>query len=74
MLYRALYIVIIFLFSFTVYSQDTIVKKDNSKIIAKIIEVNPTEIKYKQPDNLDGLIYNPRLRIRKKSLNFSIKS
>jgi len=58
MLYRALYIVIIFLFSFTVYSQDTIVKKDNSKIIAKIIEVNPTEIKYKQPDNLDGLIYN----------------
>jgi len=35
-------------------AQDTIVKRNNEKVIGKILEVNPTDIKYKRFDYPDG--------------------
>lgn len=39
------------------YAQDTITKFNNDKIIAKILEISPTEIKYKKFNFLDGPTY-----------------
>lgn len=39
------------------FAQDTIVKKDGKIIVSKVIEISPTEIKYKKWDNLDGPTY-----------------
>ena len=39
-------------------AQDVIVKKDNSTILSKVIEINSSEIKYKKWSNLDGPIYS----------------
>ena len=39
------------------FSQDIIYKKDNTKIEAKILEINPTEIRYKLFGNPDGPLY-----------------
>ncbi len=36
------------------FAQDTITKFNNEKIIAKILEISPTEIKYKKFNFLDG--------------------
>ena len=45
-------------FSFgNVFSQDTIVRRGSEIIIAKILEISPTEIKYKKFDYQDGPIY-----------------
>lgn len=41
---------------FVSYSQDQLFKKDNSKLSVKIIEISPTEIKYKLFNYLDGPI------------------
>ena len=38
-------------------AQDTIVKRNNEKIVSKILEVNPTEIKYKRFDYQDGPVF-----------------
>ncbi len=38
-------------------SQDTLFKKDGSKIIAKVLEINPEEIKYKKFDFQEGPTY-----------------
>jgi hypothetical protein len=40
-----------------IYCQDIITKKIVGKIIAKVIEVSKTEIKYKKFDNLNGPIF-----------------
>jgi hypothetical protein len=49
---------LIILFSgITAFAQDTIVKKNNEIIIAKIIEVSPSEIKYKRFEMPDGPVY-----------------
>lgn len=40
--------------SFSAMAQDTIFKKDKTKIYAKIFEVNQDDIKFKDFDNLDG--------------------
>ncbi len=42
------------LFSMTSFCQDIITKKDGSEIQAKILEVTPSEIKYKSFDNQSG--------------------
>jgi hypothetical protein len=48
-------IIIIYLLSFNlVFAQDTIIKKNGDKIIAKVTEVNQNEIKYKRFDLPDG--------------------
>jgi hypothetical protein len=39
------------------FAQDTIIKNTNEKIIAKVLEINPTEIKYKRFDFQDGPTY-----------------
>lgn len=40
------------------YSQDSLfLKSDTAKLIVKIIEVNPSDLKYKKFTNLDGPIY-----------------
>ncbi|MDQ3049094.1 MAG: hypothetical protein M3R27_16220 [Bacteroidota bacterium] len=39
------------------FSQDTLFKKDGSKIIAKVLEINPDEIKYKKFDFQQGPTY-----------------
>ena len=39
-------------------AQDVIVKKDNSTILSKVIEINGSEIKYKKWSNLDGPTYS----------------
>ena len=47
-----------FLFiSMICYSQDTILKRNSEKILAKVIEITPTEIKYKKTAFLDGPTY-----------------
>ena len=37
--------------------QDVIVEKDGTTIISKVIEVNPTDVKYKKHSNLNGPTY-----------------
>lgn len=39
------------------FAQDTIFKRSSAIIVAKIIEISPTEIKYKKFDFLDGPTY-----------------
>ena len=36
------------------FSQDVILKKDNTTILSKVLEVTSTEIKYKKWSNQDG--------------------
>ena len=43
--------------SLSAWGQDLITKKDGSDIEAKILEVTPTEIKYKKFSNLEGPIF-----------------
>jgi hypothetical protein len=47
-------------------AQDTIVKRNNEKVVAKILEVNPMDIKYKRFDYQDG----PTFTIVKWELKF----
>ena len=43
------------------FSQDQLFKKDNTKVDVKILEINPTEIKYKLFNDEDG----PTIRVLK---------
>ncbi|MGM9833916.1 MAG: hypothetical protein ACI31A_09570, partial [Candidatus Limisoma sp.] len=57
-------IVLSLLLSFAVINisaQDVVVKKDGSTILAKVIEVNPDNIKYKKFSNQDGPTYTINL-------------
>jgi hypothetical protein len=53
---------------FSANAADTIVLKDGNMIDAKVMEINPTEIKYKRADNLNGpmiiILKNSVLSIR----------
>lgn len=42
----------------TAMSQDVILKKDNSTIVSKVLEITNTEIKYKKWSNQDGPTYS----------------
>lgn len=48
---------ITFLSFLTVKSQDTIFKKSGDIVIAKVLEISPTEVKYKRFDFQDGPMY-----------------
>lgn len=52
-------ILFVYCLLFTVYcfSQDIIYKKDNTKIEAKILEINQSEVRYKMFTNPDGPLY-----------------
>lgn len=45
------------LYTSNLKAQDTIVKLSGEKVIAKIIEITPTEVKYKKNEFLDGPTY-----------------
>ena len=53
-------LLVVFLCSITgiVTAQDVIVKKDNSTVISKVLEITSTEIKYKKWSNQDGPTYS----------------
>ena len=46
----------LFLMAFS-WAQDQLYKKDNSKLLVKVLEIGSSEIKYKLFDNLNGPIY-----------------
>lgn len=48
----------LFCFVGTTFAQDVIVKKDNSTVLCKVIEVSKSEIKYKKWSNQDGPTYS----------------
>lgn len=50
-------------------AQDVIVKKDNSTILSKVVEINSTDIKYKKWSNQDGPMYSIS-RQEVKSINY----
>ncbi len=56
---RALFKVVVFFLFCIPYmkAQDTIVKRNNERIAAKIIAVNPEDIKYKRSDYADGPLF-----------------
>lgn len=43
-----------------IFSQDTIHKRNSEKVIAKILEITPAEIKYKKFDFQDGPLYTEK--------------
>ena len=53
---KALIITLLFLLpcAFSVHAQDVITLKNGDEIKAKVTEISPSEIKYKQLDNLEG--------------------
>ena len=51
---KNLFIILFLSMVFVSYSQDQLFKKDNSKLNVKILEISPTEIKYKLFSYLDG--------------------
>jgi len=52
---KFLFLIILFAFTNkTIYSQDLIIKRDNSELKAKIIEILENTIKYKPIDFLEG--------------------
>jgi hypothetical protein len=56
------------IFCFTANAQDTLFLKDNTKVVAKVLEINDLEIKYKAFSNIDGPLY-----IKKKSEVVKVK-
>lgn len=54
---RFSYIILLLFITVRFYSQDIIVKKDSTKLISKLLEINPQKIKYNRFDNLEGPIY-----------------
>jgi hypothetical protein len=48
---------LLFFFSTALFAQDTLVKRDGARIAAKVLEVNPSEIRYKRSDSPDGPLY-----------------
>ena len=51
-------LVVIFCSGLSSYAQDIITKKDGTDVQAKILEVTPTEIKFKKYSNLDGPVFS----------------
>jgi len=54
---RALFILIFLVLGFLSYSQDILYLSNGDKLSAKITEINPTDVKYKDFTNLDGPTY-----------------
>lgn len=54
---RFLYAILFLFLTATYFCQDIIVKKDSSKVEAKVLEVSKTEIKYKRFNYLDGPLF-----------------
>jgi len=39
------------------FGQDTILKNNGTRITGKVIEISPTEVRYKKAENMDGPVY-----------------
>lgn len=52
-----LFIALMISLNISSHAQDLIIKRNTDEIPAKVLEVSPTEIKYKQTDHLDGPTY-----------------
>jgi hypothetical protein len=50
------------IFCFTANAQDTLFLKDNTKVVAKVLEINDLEIKYKAFSNIDDSLYIKKIR------------
>ncbi|MES2514545.1 MAG: hypothetical protein V4580_10395 [Bacteroidota bacterium] len=61
---KKILICLLFSISMTIHAQDQLFKKDNSKVDVKILEITPTEIKYKLFTYQDG----PTITISKKEI------
>lgn len=51
------FVVVIVLFINKLFAQDTLFLINSTKVVAKISEINPDQIKYKRIDNIDGPLY-----------------
>lgn len=51
---RKIFTIVLLLLAITVSAQDIIITKDSQRIEAKILEISPTQIKYKKYTNLEG--------------------
>ena len=57
--------ILAFFYCGTANAPDTIIKRTDEKIISKITEVNPENVKYKRFDNQDGPVYTlPKSEIK----------
>jgi hypothetical protein len=56
----------IFFTCFTIQAQDTIFRKNNKRIEAKIVEINADEIKYRTYDQPNGIIFTIDITLVKK--------
>jgi hypothetical protein len=54
---RLLIVFILLFLCVSGFAQDTLVKRDGSRILAKVLEVSTTEIKYKKAENPEGPVY-----------------
>jgi hypothetical protein len=57
-IFRTLILMAMYCISNTIHAQDVITKRDGIDIQAKIIEITPSEVKYKRYDNPEGPTYH----------------
>ncbi|MCA0429398.1 MAG: hypothetical protein LCH32_02730 [Bacteroidetes bacterium] len=62
--------ILICLFFNKLFAQDTLILNNSTNVIAKVLEINPDQIKYKRFDNIDGPLYI----LNKSSVKFIIYS
>lgn len=55
--YKLLLITILLIVAQIATAQDVIVKKDNTTVVAKVLEIGSTEVKFKKWSNQDGPLY-----------------
>ncbi len=55
---RIAFAFIALIYSCNLFSQDVITKINGDEILAKVLEINPSDIKYKRFDNLQGPTYS----------------
>ena len=63
-----LFVALFALCSISLYAQDILVRKGGEIENVKVVEVSPTEIKYKKSSNLDGPVF-----VEKRSNLYSVK-
>ena len=65
---KKLFFIFVLALTQNVFCQDTIFKRNGEAIASKVLEINPTEIKFKKASNLTGPMYsearNEVLRIK----------
>lgn len=57
---KLIFLFVLFGCVFCIHAQDVITERNGNEILAKILEVNPDEVKYKRFDNQNGPLYTIR--------------